>query len=259
MFNSARRLGVLLLAVSAATVPAAYAQVLAPHEATYKIKAGFASGELTTKLEFVDGTYVARHTADPRGLAGLVASGQIQERTSFIINEGDVQVSTYSSNDSLSQDKGRISLSFDWAAESMTGTVAPVDAAPLPVEIALDEPLHDRLSIQYQLMLDLLNDSKATRYRLFDPDGTKTLNISLVGTRTIKVGRTKYEAVGIQHQADGSSRTTVMWCVPKLDYLPAMIEQRRKGKLKVRVSLQRYTPLPVDDASALPPASVSAS
>ncbi|MCH8944992.1 MAG: hypothetical protein IH910_09435 [Proteobacteria bacterium] len=51
-----------------------------------------------------------------------------------------------------------------------------------------------------------------------------------------------YEAVGIQHQAEGSSRITTLWCVEELGYLPVVIEQHRKGKLKFRASLQKYTP-----------------
>ncbi|MCH8137152.1 MAG: hypothetical protein IIB77_14350 [Proteobacteria bacterium] len=46
----------------------------------------------------------------------------------------------------------------------------------------------------------------------------------------------------MQHQAEGSSRTTTLWCVEELDYLPVIIEQHRKGKLRMRATLIRYTP-----------------
>ncbi|MDH3752084.1 MAG: hypothetical protein OEU40_15990, partial [Gammaproteobacteria bacterium] len=52
----------------------------------------------------------------------------------------------------------------------------------------------------------------------------------------------EYEAVGIQHQAEGSKRVTTLWCVEELDYLPVIIEQHRKGKLRVRAVLNKYTP-----------------
>ncbi|MEO0574257.1 MAG: DUF3108 domain-containing protein [Pseudomonadota bacterium] len=259
MRPSIRQSRLLLLIFASLIASVAPAQELAPHEARYKIKAGFASGELTTRLDLVDGAFVAQHTADPRGLAGLVAGGQIVEQSTFVVRDNAVHVLTYTSNDSLSRDKGNTSLSFDWKAKKVSGAVTPEGGASQPVDLSLADPLHDRLSIQYQLMLDLLRDTPATTYRLFDADGNKTLTITRVGNRTIKVGRTRYDAIGIQHQAEGSSRTTLMWCVPSLGYLPAMIEQRRKGKLKVRVSLLSYDALPMEDVSALPPSEVSAS
>jgi len=41
----------------------------------------------------------------------------------------------------------------------------------------------------------------------------------------------------------GSKRITTMWCVEALDYLPVIIEQHRKGKLKMRAVLSSYSPL----------------
>ena len=51
-----------------------------------------------------------------------------------------------------------------------------------------------------------------------------------------------HELVGIEHQKEGSSRTTTLWCAPELDYLPVIIEQHRLGKLKFRATLTSYTP-----------------
>jgi hypothetical protein len=34
-----------------------------------------------------------------------------------------------------------------------------------------------------------------------------------------------------------------MWCVAELDYLPVIIEQHRKGKLRMRAVLSNYAPL----------------
>ena len=54
----------------------------------------------------------------------------------------------------------------------------------------------------------------------------------------------EFDVIGIQHQAEGSKRQTTLWCAKKLDYLPVVIEQHRKGKLRVRATLRRYTPKP---------------
>ena len=47
----------------------------------------------------------------------------------------------------------------------------------------------------------------------------------------------------MQHQKEGSSRRTLLWLAPELDYLPVLIEQYRRDELKVRATLRNYTPL----------------
>ena len=54
---------------------------------------------------------------------------------------------------------------------------------------------------------------------------------------------THFRAVGIQHQAENSSRITTLWCVEELGYLPAVIERHRKGKLQMRALLKTYSPI----------------
>ena len=143
----------------------------------------------------------------------------------------------YQSNDSLSRDKVRADIRFDWNDNVARGTVNGEE-----LEATLQGLSHDRISIQYQLMHDLLNDSMAKQYRLFEIDKMKVLNIRTLGSREVSVGAGTYTAVGIQHQAENSSRVTTLWCVEALDYLPVIIEQHRKGKLRVRATLQSYSP-----------------
>ena len=52
----------------------------------------------------------------------------------------------------------------------------------------------------------------------------------------------RFDAVGIQHQAEGSKRITTLWCAEELGYLPVLIEQSRKGEVKVRAVLRDYQP-----------------
>ncbi|MEL6869516.1 MAG: DUF3108 domain-containing protein [Pseudomonadota bacterium] len=233
------------------------AQTLIAHEATYKIKAGFARGELTTRLSRDGDTWVARHVATPRGLAGLVTGGIIDETSVFVVRDDNIRVQSYLSSDGLSKDKGRIELEFDWQQKLARGTVTPEAGDARELAVPLEPPLHDRLSIQYQLMHNLADDVTSGVYRMFDTDETKVLTISPAGSRRLKVSGKTYDAIGVMHQAEGSSRTTTLWCVPALGYLPALIEQRRKGKLKVRVTLQDYAQLEPVNASESNAASTS--
>ena len=92
-------------------------------------------------------------------------------------------------------------------------------------------------------MHDLLNGGPDERYVLFDIDEFKTLIVRNVGERTVSTPAGNFQAVGIQHQAENSSRITTLWCVEELGYLPVLIEQHRKGKLRMRAELSNYTEL----------------
>jgi hypothetical protein len=84
---------------------------------------------------------------------------------------------------------------------------------------------------------------------MYEVDKLRTVNIRNIGTRQVKVRAGKFEAVGIQHQAENSSRVTTLWCVAELDYLPVIIQQHRKGKLRVEATLETYSPVIADTAA----------
>ena len=237
-----RRLGgtaVLLLAASLLSTAALASVSLTPHTAEYSVKISVVSGRLRTELRATENGFVANHVIAPTGLSKLVASGAISETSEFTNGSDGVIPVAYRSNDSLSRDKVRADIRFDWDANEASGTVNDED-----VRAALEGLSHDRISIQYELMHDLLNDAPSEQYRMYEVDKQKTLNIRSVGTRRVKVPAGTYEAIGIQHQAENSSRITTLWCVRELDYLPVIIEQHRKGKLRVRATLKSYTPQP---------------
>jgi hypothetical protein len=78
---------------------------------------------------------------------------------------------------------------------------------------------------------------------MFEVDKQKVLNIRTIESKLVKVPAGTFTAIGVQHQAENSSRVTTLWCVEELGYLPVVIEQHRKGKLRVRAVLRKYTPL----------------
>ena len=101
---------------------------------------------------------------------------------------------------------------------------------------------HDSVSIQYELMHDLLTGDANGQYILFDLDQLKVANVSSTGKKLLKTRAGEFTAVGIRHQKEGSLRTTTLWCAEELGYLPVVIEQHRKGELNFRASLVKYTP-----------------
>ena len=225
------------VAVSLLVSPLQAMERLTPHTAEYKVRISVISGKLNTELSATESGYIAKHVIVPTGAARWFRKGVISETSEFSNSEDGVYPVAYQSRDSLSKKKIRADISFDWDTNEAKGTVNDEEI------IAVLEGLsHDRVSIQYELMHDLLNDGPSEQYRLFEVDKLKTLSVRSIGTKQVKVPAGTFSATGIQHQAENSSRVTTLWCVEELDYLPVIIEQHRKGKLKVRATLRNYTP-----------------
>jgi hypothetical protein len=224
--------------VAAAASPALAEQALTPYSAEYEVKISVLSGRLTTELRPLADGYEAVHVIEPRGLASMLKDGEINEQSRFSAQDDGIKATWYRSEDSLSSDATRAEVTFDWSASELSGTVNDED-----VRIALDGIVHDRVAIQYQLMHDLLNGGPDDRYILFDIDEFKTLIVRNVGERNVSTPAGDFRAVGIQHQAENSSRITTLWCVEELGYLPVLIEQHRKGKLRMRAELSTYAEL----------------
>ena len=154
----------------------------------------------------------------------------------FSSDAGGIKPVRFRSIDTIRDDPSE-DLSFDWDTNEVTGTVGDNE-----ILLTLDGISHDSVSIQYQLMHDLLNGGPNEHYVLFDVDKMRIANVTDAGTKTIKTKAGTFTAVGIRHQKEGSSRTTTMWCVEELGFLPVVIEQHRKGKLNFRATLVKYTP-----------------
>lgn len=212
---------------------------LAPHEAEYDVKISVLGGKLDTRLAVTDDGYVATHTIQATGMSRLLAVGQIEEVAYFARTSDGIRPVTFVANDTLTRDRTQASVKFNWESREATGIVN--DEA---FHASMEELAFDRVSIQYELMSDLLNDGPSAEYILFDIDELKTVQVKNIGRKTVRVPAGEYEAVGVQHQAVGSKRITTMWCAAELDYLPVIIEQHRKGKLKMRAVLSNYSPLP---------------
>ena len=210
---------------------------LTPHTAEYRVKISILGGKLRTSLAATDSGYHAESSIQATGMSRLIAHGAIRESSEFHIADSGIQPTRFISSDTLSKGGQEVDLSFDWDSLTASGLI---DGAEF--ETHFDDFAHDRVSLQYGLMHDLLNGVEKSEYFLQDAEKFKPLSISNVGRKPVNVPFGRFEAIGIQHQAVNSSRITTLWCVEELDYLPVIIEQHRKGKLRVRAVLTDYQP-----------------
>ena len=236
-----RRITRVLLAIismACVGVSAFAGQSLTPHTAEYKIRISVLGGKLNTQFQTTESGYMAESVIRASGMSRLFAGGSIREKSWFSEGDGSIQPSQYRSADTLSRNHQVVELEFDWTSEEVTGLINGENFYAV-----LDGDVHDRVSLQYGLMYDLLNGGERDEYFLQDAEELKLLKVTNVGTKPVKVPFGKFDAIGIQHQRAGSSRLTTLWCVEELGYLPVIIEQHRKGKLRLRAVLTKYAPL----------------
>ncbi|HZD54355.1 MAG TPA: DUF3108 domain-containing protein [Woeseiaceae bacterium] len=223
---------------------------LTPHRVEYAVGISILHGRLTTVVTKVDSGFMASSVIEPVGLSKLLAHGSIQESSYFVVDGRDVRPEQYRSIDTLSRENQHVTFDFNWYEETVKGTVNEQ-----PIRFTLNGRVHDRVSIQYQLMLDLLNGGASERYFMLDGDEMKQLEVKSIGSRHVSVPYGEFEAIGIQHRKKDSSRITTLWCVEELGFLPVIIEQHHHGKLRVRARLTEYQPMTPSGAKAADPVS----
>lgn len=230
----------LLLALCGGYLPhaAVAGTALTPHAAEYRIKISVLGGKLRTTLAELETGYRAESSIQATGMSKIIAHGAIRESSVFELSNAGLRPERFVSSDTLSKGGQEVDLSFDWDSFSAKGLI---DGAEFTTEF--EQIVHDRVSLQYGLMHDLLNGIERNDYFLQDAEKFKPLSITNIGKKNVKVPFGSFEAVGIQHQAENSSRVTTLWCVEELGYLPVIIEQHRKGKLRVRAVLTDYQPV----------------
>ena len=216
---------------------------LVPYDAEYKIKISVLGGTMRTQVFEVGEAFMARSIITPTGLAAVLTSGSILEQSEFEPYAGGFRPRHYESMDTLSSHEATIRFDFDWDANVVAGDINDEE-----FEFMMSGPVQDRVSIQYQLMQNLRNGTDGGQYALLDGDELKLLTVTNIGKRTVKVPFGRFDAVGIQHQAENSSRVSTLWCAPELGYLPVVIEQHKNGKLQVRAVLSDYRPTSAEPA-----------
>jgi hypothetical protein len=89
-------------------------------------------------------------------------------------------------------------------------------------------------------MTDLINNRLSSQYSLYEGDKIKKIETTNLGFKIITLDHGEYRAVGIQNQALGSSKLSILWCAEELGFLPVLIEQYRNNKLWMSASLISY-------------------
>ncbi|MDZ7643603.1 MAG: hypothetical protein U5K76_04820 [Woeseiaceae bacterium] len=168
-------LGLVLLASSPRlpATPATGSTGLTPHAAEYEIQHQRAERYSCRRvLQRRWRLHGALDHRTPTGLASVLMSGSIVEQSEFETLAEGIRPQHYQSVDTLSKDDKTMSFRFDWQDNVVVGAINKED-----FRFSSTGPFTTRVSIQYELMHNLLNGEESGQYALLDGDELKELTV----------------------------------------------------------------------------------
>ena len=193
-------------------------------------KSGITIGETKRVLSRKDGRYLFESVTRPSGIAKLLASGQVVERSHWQFYQGQPRPVQYTFFNSGGKKKRNVRIDFDWQKNQVINTINGE-----PWSMALEHGSTDKLLYQLRIMQDLPATGTSLRYPVADGGKLKYYNIEIVGKERIRTPLGKFDAVRLRYVK--GKRTTTMWCAENLGYLPVRIEQRKNNDSPVTAIL----------------------
>ncbi|MBX3704108.1 MAG: DUF3108 domain-containing protein [Steroidobacteraceae bacterium] len=213
---------------------------LEPFVAEYDVRYGSMSvGSSRTELRRgpAAGQWSIESLSDASGLARLVASGTLSQRSVFETSGTGIRPLQYRFDDGTRRTGRDVALDFDWRAGRVTGT-AEAETVDLPA----GPGLQDAASIQALVLLRLRAGVEPGTIDMIEKDYVKHYRYTLLRRERIKTALGTLDTVVYRSAREGSSRETLFWHAPSLGYAMVQAEQRRDGKKAFQTYIRSYQP-----------------
>jgi hypothetical protein len=176
------------------------------------------------------GRYVYTWTVSARGIFRVAYSDDVVQKSWMSVSNGQVRPERYRAREGSKT----VELNFDWENKRATGV-----SETKPVDIALKEGTQDVMSIQVQVMLDLMRSVDLPEtFHIIDKDRVKEFNYTKEGSAKLKTAIGELDTVIVTSRQPGNNRILTMWFAPKLGYLPVHAERTRDGKIEIAMILK---------------------
>ena len=182
-----------------------------------------------TRLD--DNSYEYRSETKTVGLISLFKKVHIVETSRLTVRERLLRPVYYSYKRTGDRKKRDVSIEFNWQTSKIKHTING-DFWHMPIEPAV----MDKLLYQLAIMYDLQNGQTPDSYLIADGGGIKTYRFEKLGEEIIETPLGSFNTVKMLRHKPGSSRRSVFWCAPALEFLPIKVEHTEKdGKRTVAV------------------------
>ena len=228
---------VLAAFISSAAVPAQPGWI-AEYTAEYEVRNGgrHLADAVFRVAHDTSGKYTFSSSARARGILRLARPDPAVDWSEFSLVEGRIVPMLFRYEDGSRKGEDNFSVTFD----ATSGEVR-ISGAGGPQTLPFEPGLLDRGSIQVALMRDLGACRLPDSYHYVDDDGLGEYHFERVEDLPVETGIGTLETVRFSQRREGSSRQTVLWLAPELDYLPVRIEQIRNGEIDTSFALEDVT------------------
>ena len=227
------------------TLPAAVADYSLPpkHEAEYVIDKGPLTVARATTRFYPAGEdrYLYSLYLRTTGMARFFAGTRIRERSHGRLTETGYRPNKYTYHRTGDDKARRAELAFDWEQGHVRNKV---DEPAWDLDIP-DGTL-DRVVSPLQLMRDLTvggEEQRRMTYRIADGGELKTYAVTIGERETITTGEGRFEAVRVVRRSEDGDRETILWCAPKLAYLPVQVTRREADEDTITLELESVSGL----------------
>ena len=170
-----------------------------------------------------DNSYEYRSETKTVGLIALFRKLHIVESSRLVLEERMLQPVYYRYTRRGYRKKRDVSIEFNRATDRIKNIING-DAWHHPLEPAV----MDKLLYQLAIMYDLKNGRTPASYRVADGGKIKTYNFEKLGEEVVETPLGSFNTIKMIRYKPGSSRKSVFWCAPDLEYLQVKVEHTEK-------------------------------
>ncbi len=207
----------------------------APFEVEYSLYAKNAKvAKITRRLTKLDNNrYEYRSETRTTGLISLLKKVHIVETSSLSLQGSLLRPDYYSYVRTGDKKKRDVSIEFNWETQKIKNTING-DSWHMPAE----PTVMDKLLYQLAIMHDLKNGRVPVSYLVADGGGIKTYSFENLGEEIIDTPLGSYNTIKMLRHKPGSSRKSIFWCAPDLEFLPIQVEHTEKDGSKTRAVIK---------------------
>ena len=217
-----------------------------PHEfsANYALEMyGTVLARATYTLEHTEDGLTMTQSTRPAGLVALLRDDRIDVRSDMVVNNGQLLLVNYDYKHSGDEKDRNVRFKINWQTnhkQELTGKATGVYEGR-EVDINIDRPVWDPLSIQVPIMIDADKSMPPHEHELFMNGEFKHYLFENYGKEKINFNGQQFTAVKIAGKETKRDRAMYVWMAPELHYIPVKIEQWKNGKHKSTVILESVT------------------
>ena len=219
------------------TLLSAPALALTPYTAVYDAKgSGFsASNHMTLSATDSSGRMEMRSVSKARGFARLIKHDPIVEYTQFEEIDGKIRPIEYHYLFNNSGSKRNAWIIFDrekLVAKSLYKTVT--------VELDIRSDHVDRMLETLVFRTDLMSGKITEKYSYVERNSLRQAVYENLGSEIVSTKAGNFDTIKYRRQRVGSSRSSIIWFAPELEYVPVQWRHFKGDKVTGTVKLKHY-------------------